>query len=74
MAPINIEIRTSEEYETVTRLIAKLSAAPEEEQDTGKLQMLLEAAAVWEAKQADAAKSRSKRPPAASRKRRKKAK
>lgn len=71
MAPINIEIRTVEEFETVTRLIAKLSAAPEDEQDTGKLQMLLAAAADWEAKHSDPAESPARRPPA-SRKRRKK--
>jgi hypothetical protein len=61
MAPINIEIRTIAEYEAVTRLIAKLSDSREEERDTGKLQMLLEAAAVWVARQEDAAKNPSGR-------------
>lgn len=50
MAPINIEIRTVGEYETVMRLVAKLSGYPEHERDSGKLQMLLDAAATWELK------------------------
>lgn len=72
MAPINIEIRTLEEYETVMQLVTKLSTPPEGERDSGKLQMLLEAAAIWEAKHADATASPPMRPKAASKKRRRK--
>jgi len=57
---INIEIRTVDEYETVTRLIEKLQGASEDAQDPVKLEMLLEAAAVWGAKHDVPGKSRSR--------------
>jgi hypothetical protein len=54
MLAINIEIRTVDEYEAATRLIQKLTDAPEDSPEGAKVRMLLAAVAAWDAKHDDA--------------------